>query len=112
MRSIVSLHKMRTISIAAAIGLLATGAFAQSLIIPRDVPNFRERLSLCVGKWEGTPLSARGTMTYRQYTTKCLQGQPARPINAVASCRNGTTSPATAPEGACAFDGGVDRWLE
>jgi len=51
-------------------------------------------------------------MTYRQYTTKCLQGQPARPINAVASCRNGTTSPATAPEGACAFDGGVDRWLE
>jgi hypothetical protein len=51
-------------------------------------------------------------MTYRQYTTKCLQGQPARPINAVAACRNGTTSPATAPEGACAFDGGVDRWLD
>jgi hypothetical protein len=112
MRSIVSLHKMRTISIAAAIGLLATGAFAQSLILPHNVPNFRERLSTCVGKWEATPVSWRGTMTYRQYTTKCLQGQPARPINAVASCRNGTTSPATAPEGACAFDGGVDRWLE
>jgi len=105
-------HKMRTISIAAVIGLVATGAFAQSLIIPRNVPDFRERMSNCVGRWEATPTSARGTMTYRQYTTKCLQGQPARPIYAVAACRNGTTSPATAPEGACAFDGGVDRWLE
>jgi hypothetical protein len=112
MRYVVLLHKMRTISIAAAIGLLATGAFAQSLILPRNVPDFRERLSACVGKWETTPVSARGPMTYRQYTTKCLQGQPARPINAVAACRNGTTSPATAPEGACAFDGGVDRWLD
>ena len=51
-------------------------------------------------------------MTYRQFTTKCLEGRTARPIDVLALCRNGTTAPATAPEGACAFDGGVDRWLD
>lgn len=51
-------------------------------------------------------------MTYRQFTAKCLQGQTAKPVETVALCRNGTTAPASAPEGACAYDGGVDRWMD
>jgi hypothetical protein len=103
---------MRILSIACFLGLMATGAFAQSIIIPHTVPNFRERMDSCVASWDSTPAADRGTMTYRQYTTKCLQGKTARPIKTLAACRNGTTAPATAPEGACAYDGGVDRWLD
>lgn len=103
---------MRTVSIAILLGAMATGAFAQSVIIPRTVPNFRERMNACVAEWNTTPVTGRGTMTYRQFTTKCLQGETARPVKTLAACRNGATAPATAPEGACAYDGGVERWLD
>ena len=103
---------MRTLSIAFFLGVMATGALAQSIIVPHTVPNFRARMDACVGKWDTTPAADRGTMTYRQFTTKCLGGKTARPIKTLAACRNGTTAPATAPEGACAYDGGVERWLD
>jgi hypothetical protein len=103
---------MRTLSIAFFLGVMATGAFAQSIIVPHTVPTFRARMDACVGKWEITPPADRGTMTYRQFTTKCLGGKTASPIKTLAACRNGTTAPATAQEGACAYDRGVDRWLD
>jgi hypothetical protein len=109
---IVSRGKMRTLSIAVFLGVMATGAFAQSIIIPHTVPDFDTRMDACTAEWGATPAADRGTMTYRQFTTKCLQGKTARPIKALAACRNGTTAPATASEGACAYDGGVDRWLD
>jgi hypothetical protein len=106
------MHTMRAISIAVAAGLLATGALAQSIVSTQAVPDFQERIGGCIAEWNTTTTSERGTMSYRVFITKCLQGKLARPINAVAECRNGTTAPATAPEGACAFDGGVNRWVQ
>jgi hypothetical protein len=103
---------MRTLSIAVFLSVMAPGAFAQSIIIPHTVPDFRERMDACTAEWGVTPAADRGTMTYRQFTTKCLQGKTARPIKTLAACRNGTTAPTTASEGACAYDGGVDRWLD
>ena len=105
-------REMRTLSIAFFLGAMATGAFAQSIIVPHTVPNFRTRMDACVGKWVTIPAANRGTMTYRQFTTKCLGGKNASPVRTLAACRNGTTAPATAPEGACAYDGGVERWLD
>ena len=103
---------MRALSIPVFLGLMATGAFAQSIIIPHTIPDFRTRMDACTAEWGATPAADRGTMTYRQFTTKCLQGKTARPIRTLAACRNGTTAPATASHGACAYDGGVDRWLD
>jgi hypothetical protein len=103
---------MRTLSIAVLLGVMATGAFAQSIIIPHTVPDFHERMNACVGKWDATPVEERGTITYRQFAAKCLAGKTASPVKTLAACRNGTTAPATAPEGACAYDGGVERWLD
>ena len=103
---------MRALLLAAILLFGAAGAVAQSIIIPHPVSNFRERMSACVGKWDATPSGERGTMSYRQFTTKCLEGKIAPPIRTVAACRNGTTAPATSPQGACAYDGGVDRWLD
>ena len=103
---------MRALLLSAFVLLIGAEAVAQSLIIPRPVPNFSKRMNACATGWHATPASERGTMTYRQFTTKCLEGRTARPIDVLALCRNGTTAPATAPEGACAFDGGVDRWLD
>jgi len=102
---------VRAFSIPVFLGLMATGAFAQSIIIPHAVPDFRTRIDV-VPPNGAQPAADRGTMTYRQFTTKCLQGKTARPIRTLAACRNGTTAPATASEGACAYDGGVDRWLD
>ncbi|HEY1637674.1 MAG TPA: hypothetical protein VGF62_04045 [Rhizomicrobium sp.] len=104
--------EMRVLALTGFLFLIGAEAFAQSIIIPHPVPDFRERMNACVGEWNTTRSDERGAMTYRQFTTKCLEGQKARPIRTVAACRNGTTAPATAPEGACAYDGGVDRWLD
>ena len=92
--------------------LIAVEAVAQSVIIPQPVSNFHERMNGCVGEWNRTPTGERGTISYRQFTTKCLEGKIESPLRTVAACRNGTIAPATAPEGACAYDGGIDRWLE
>lgn len=50
-------------------------------------------------------------MTYRQFTTKCLEGMTAWPVASIATCRDGDLAPATAPGGACASEGGVAQWL-
>jgi hypothetical protein len=105
-------NDMRALLFAGFLLLIGAEALAQSVIIPHPVPNFSQRMTGCVAKWNSIRPSGRGTLTYRQYTTKCLGGGTAKPIETVAVCRNGTTAPATAPEGACAFDGGVDRWLD
>jgi hypothetical protein len=103
---------MRALVLGGVFLLIVAETAAQSIIVPQPVPNFRERMKDCVGEWATTPSDERGTMTYRQFTTKCLEGKKELPIRTVAACRNGTTAPATAPEGACAYDGGIDRWLD
>lgn len=103
---------MRAFLFAGFILLIGAEAVAQSIIVPRPVPNVRQRTTECVSEWNATPAAERGRMTYRQFTTTCLEGESLHPISAVAACRNGTTAPATAPEGACAYDGGVERWLD
>jgi hypothetical protein len=103
---------MRALAFAALLVFLAAEALANSVEVPQPTFDFRERLNACVADWNLTPAAERGSMSYRQFTTKCLQGQKARPISTIALCRNGATAPATAREGACAFDGGVDRWLD
>jgi hypothetical protein len=94
---------------AAFVGLLATPAIAQDS--GDSTVSFRERLNSCVGTWKDMPTTDRGTMTYRQYTAKCVSGKPAAPIKASALCRNGSTASAAAPEGACANEGGVAHWV-
>jgi hypothetical protein len=103
---------MRALFLGGVFLLIAAESLAQSVIVPRPVSNFRERMNACVGEWNITPAGERGTMSYRQFTTKCLGGKKAPPIRTVAVCRNGTTAPATAAAGACAYDGGIDRWLD
>jgi hypothetical protein len=103
---------MRALVLGGVFLLIVAEAAAQSIIIPQPVSNFRERMNDCVDVWTSTPSAERGTMSYRQFTTKCLEGKREPPIRTVAACRNGTTAPATALEGACAYDGGVDRWLD
>lgn len=103
---------MRALVLGGVFLLIAAEAVAQTVIIPHPVSHFSRRMAACVGEWSRTPGDERGTMTYRQFTTKCLEGKKARPIRTVAVCRNGATAPATAPKGACAYDGGVDRWLD
>jgi len=102
---------MRALAFAALIAFFAASALANSVETPHPVANFHQRLSACVAEWNLTPPAGRGSISYRQFTTKCLEGRTARPIDTVALCRNGVTARATAPEGACAFDGGVDLWL-
>jgi hypothetical protein len=103
---------MRALVLGGVFLLIGAEAVAQTIIIPHPVPDFQQRMNACVGEWNRTPGDERGTMTYRQFTAKCLEGKKAPPIRTVAVCRNGTTAPATAPAGTCAYDGGVDRWLD
>jgi hypothetical protein len=103
---------MRAFAFATFLVLLAAEAVAQSITVPRPAPNFEGRLNACVADWHATAAADRGSMNYRQFTTRCLEGGHAKPVDTVALCNNGTTAPATAAGGACAYDGGVERWLD
>jgi len=103
---------MRAFAVAIFIVFIAAEAVAQSVVVPHPVANFHARMNACVAAWRATPSSEGGTMTYRQFTTRCLEDGQARPIETVALCNNGTTAPATASGGPCAYDGGVQRWLD
>ncbi|HEY4114123.1 MAG TPA: hypothetical protein VGM17_08690 [Rhizomicrobium sp.] len=100
---------MRIVLIATA-ALLAAPALAQPIVDP-SAP-WQDRMNVCVAEWNGATPAQRGTMTYRQFTTKCVGGQTALPIKTNAVCSDGNITPATSPDGACADDGGVARWLE
>lgn len=104
--------EMRAFIIGGIFLLIAAEAVARTIITPHPVGNFHERLNACAGEWNAVPPDERGSISYRQFTTKCLEGNREPPLRTVAACRNGTTAPATAVEGACAYDGGVDRWLD
>ena len=100
---------MRAWLIAMAVGSFASSALAQNVVV--SAATFHQRMNSCVAAWKDTPTADRGTMTYRQYTTKCLSGKTATPIKTSAQCQDGAMAPGTAPEGACANDGGVVRWV-
>ena len=103
---------MRALAFAGLLIFIAAEAVAQSVIVPHPIPDFQPRMDRCVSQWNAATDAERGSITYRQFTTNCLQGRIAKPVEAVALCRNGTTAPATAAGGACAYDGGVERWAD
>jgi len=84
-------------------------AFAEVKVNPSGP--WRERINTCVALWERADDVQRGTMTYRQFTTKCVGGKTAFPHKTAAVCEDGTRSTGNAPEGACARNGGVAKWL-
>lgn len=100
---------MRTVLIGIVI-LLAAPALAQPVVDP--AAPWQQRINTCVAEWNYATPAQRGTMSYRQFTTKCVSGQSALPTKTKAICTNGNTSAATSPDGACANDGGVARWTE
>jgi hypothetical protein len=103
---------MRALAFATFLLFIAAEAVAQSVILPHPVSDFRQRMDSCVSRWNGTTATERGSTNYRQFTTTCLEGRIARPVEAVALCRNGTTAPATAAGGPCSYDGGIERWTD
>jgi hypothetical protein len=74
--------------------------------------SFEQRMNSCVAGWSQAPGSDRGTMTYRQFTTKCVSGKSALPVNSTAACRDGSNASGASPAGACAENGGVAAWLQ
>ena len=100
---------MRTCLVAMIVGLLTTSTLAQQSGL--TTATFRERLNSCVAAWYKAPTDDRGTMTYRQYTQKCVSGKPALPINTSALCQNGEIALGSAPGGACSSGGGVQEWV-
>ena len=100
---------MRCWLIATSAGLFATSALAQDAVI--SSATFHQRMNSCVISWKEMLSADRGTMTYRQYTTKCVSGKPAKPARSSALCRNGMIEPGTEAGGACASRGGVADWL-
>jgi len=103
---------MRALAFATFILLIAAEAVAQSVIVPHPIPDFRQRMDRCVSQWNAAPAAERASISYRQFTINCLEGRLATPVTTVALCRNGTTAPATAAGGACAYDGGIERWMD
>ncbi|HSC18296.1 MAG TPA: hypothetical protein VLC74_05220 [Rhizomicrobium sp.] len=103
---------MRALLFATFILFIAAEAVAQSVIVPHPVADVRQRMERCVSRWNAAPAAERGSITDRQFTANCLEGRMTTPVAAVALCRNGTTAPATASAGACAYDGGIERWMD
>jgi hypothetical protein len=101
---------MRVLFIAITAALLPAPALAQTAVNP--LAPWQQRMNACVGIWNGATPAQRGSMTYRQFTTKCVGGQPALPIQTNALCHDGSVSSGTSPEGACANNDGVARWVE
>src|SRR3954451_16458618 len=99
---------MRLWMVAVLAGVAVTPAASQNGIDTSG--NFRERLNSCVGAWKEAAPADRGTMTYRQYTQKCVSGKPALPVKASALCEDGEVTSGAAPGGACASRGGVAEW--
>lgn len=71
-----------------------------------------KRIDTCATLWFGATSAQQGTMTYRQFTTKCVGGKTALPFDTTAVCRDGARSAGDAPGGICADNGGVVKWLK
>jgi len=101
---------MRYLIFAALAGLTVAPALADVVVDP-SAP-WPQRINTCVAEWyRATPVQ-QGTMTYRQFTTKCVGGKTALPFRSKALCQDGTVDPGSEPGGACARNGGIAEWLK
>lgn len=100
---------MRLLMVVTLVSLVVAPAFAEVVVDP-SWP-WPERINTCVALWHRATPAHQGTMTYRQFTTKCVGGQTALPFKTDAVCQDGTRSTGNAPEGACARNGGIMEWL-
>ncbi|HUJ45855.1 MAG TPA: hypothetical protein VLV55_01885 [Rhizomicrobium sp.] len=70
-----------------------------------------DRINTCVALWYDATKVEQGTMSYRQFITKCVGGRTAAPIKTNALCVDGTSGTGHTPGGACADNAGVAQWL-
>src|ERR1051326_7847705 len=74
--------------------LAAAPGFADVVVDPSGP--WRDRIDTCVALWERGTVAQQGTMTYRQFTSKCVSGKTALPFRTEALCEDGTRSSGTA----------------
>ena len=99
---------MRTLLIVALIHVAVAPAFADVVVDP-SWP-WQERINTCVALWHDATPEQQGTMSYRQFTTKCVGGKTALPFKTKAVCSDGSASNGNASDGVCANNGGVAEW--
>ena len=100
---------MRFLLVLAVAGLTLGPAYGDIVVDP-NAP-WSQRISPCAAAWRQAAPEKQGTMSYRQFITKCVGGKTALPVKTKAVCEDNTISDGDAPEGACAQNGGVAEWL-
>ena len=100
---------MRMLVLITVINLTVAPAFADVTVDPNGP--WPDRINTCVALWYGATVAEQGTMSYRQFITKCVGGRTAAPIKTRALCVDGTSSTGHTSGGACADNAGVAEWL-
>jgi hypothetical protein len=100
---------MRLLILVTLLCVSAAPAYA-NLVVDPAAP-WPQRINPCAAAWHEAAPEKQGTMSYRQFITKCVGGKTALPLKTKAVCEDNTTSNGDAPQGACAQNGGVADWL-